>query len=147
MDCSRPGSSVHGILQARILEWVATPSSMGSSQSRDRTHISCITGGFVTSDPPGRPIYSNEVTLKPLLQNRYRKRLPLLTKTSHGIQMFSPSFFLNQQVIQIKMTEPLDFLLIPAGPPSGCVQLCINEKGQPVKRAHLFKEVRIGHLI
>jgi len=45
MDCSPPGSSVHGILQARILEWVAMPSSRGSSQSRDRTHfsyISCI---------------------------------------------------------------------------------------------------------
>ena len=61
--------------------------------------------------------------------------------------MFIPSFFLNQQVIQIKMTEPLDFLLILAWLPSGSVQLCINEKGQPVKRAHLFKEVRIGHLI
>ena len=37
MDCSLPGSSVHGILQARILEWVAMPSSRGSSQPRDRT--------------------------------------------------------------------------------------------------------------
>ena len=35
MDCSLPGSSVHGILQARILEWIATPSSRGSSQPRD----------------------------------------------------------------------------------------------------------------
>ena len=34
-DCSPPGSSVHGTLQARILEWVATPSSRGSSQPRD----------------------------------------------------------------------------------------------------------------
>ena len=39
MDYSLPGSSVHGILQARILEWVAMPSSRGSSQSRDRTHL------------------------------------------------------------------------------------------------------------
>ena len=38
LDCSLPGSSVHGILQARILEWVAMPSFRGSSQSRDRTH-------------------------------------------------------------------------------------------------------------
>ena len=36
-DCSPPGSSVHGILQARILEWVAIPSSRGSSQPRDQT--------------------------------------------------------------------------------------------------------------
>ena len=42
MDCSLPHSSVHGILQARILEWVAVPSSMGSSQPRDRTHLSYV---------------------------------------------------------------------------------------------------------
>ena len=42
MDCSLPGSSVHGILQARILEWVAMPSSRGSSQSRDQIHISYV---------------------------------------------------------------------------------------------------------
>ena len=42
MGCNLPGSSVHGILQARILEWVAMPSSRGSSQPRDRTHVSCI---------------------------------------------------------------------------------------------------------
>ena len=43
-----PGFSAHGILQARILEWVAISSSRGSFQPRDRTHISCITGGFFT---------------------------------------------------------------------------------------------------
>ena len=48
MDCSPPGSSVHGILQARILEWVAMPSSMGSSQPRDQTQVSLIAGGFFT---------------------------------------------------------------------------------------------------
>ena len=42
MDCSPPGSSVHGIPQARILEWVAISSSRGSSGPRDRTRISCI---------------------------------------------------------------------------------------------------------
>ena len=42
IDHSPPGSSVHGIFQTRILEWVATPSSRGSSQPRDRTHISCV---------------------------------------------------------------------------------------------------------
>ena len=41
-----PGSSVHGILQARILEWVAIPFSRGSSQPRDWTQVSCIAGGF-----------------------------------------------------------------------------------------------------
>ena len=42
MDCSTAGSSVHGIFQARILEWVAMPASRGSSRARDQTHISCI---------------------------------------------------------------------------------------------------------
>ena len=48
MDCSPPGSSVHGILQARILEWVAIPFSWGSSQLRDQMQVSCIAGGFCT---------------------------------------------------------------------------------------------------
>ena len=42
MDCSPPGSSIHGIFQARILEWVAIPFSRRWSQSRDRTHVSSI---------------------------------------------------------------------------------------------------------
>ena len=56
-DCSPPGSSVHGILQARILEWVATPSSRGSSQPRDPTHISCTAGRFFTTEPRGKLFY------------------------------------------------------------------------------------------
>ena len=42
MDCSLPGSSVHGIFQARILDWVFTPSSKGSCQPSDRTHVSYV---------------------------------------------------------------------------------------------------------
>ena len=42
MDCSLPGSSVHGILQARVLEWVAIVLSRGSSWPRDWTQVSCI---------------------------------------------------------------------------------------------------------
>ena len=42
LDCSPPGSSVHGILHARILQWVAISYSRGSSWSRDQTHISCV---------------------------------------------------------------------------------------------------------
>ena len=47
MDCR-----VHGILQARILQWVAFPFSMGSSQPRDQTQFSRIAGGFFTTEPP-----------------------------------------------------------------------------------------------
>ena len=48
MDCSPPGSSVYGILQARIQEWVAIASSKGSSWPRDQTQVSCIVGRFFT---------------------------------------------------------------------------------------------------
>ena len=48
MNCSPPGSSVHGILQARILEWVAISFSRGSSRPRDWTQVSCIAGRFFT---------------------------------------------------------------------------------------------------
>ena len=48
MDHSPPGSSVHGILQARILEWVAISFSGTSSQPRDRTWVSCIASRFFT---------------------------------------------------------------------------------------------------
>ena len=50
MDCSPPGSSVHGILQARTLQWVAIPSFRGSSQPRDQTQVSCLAGRFCGSD-------------------------------------------------------------------------------------------------
>ena len=49
VNCSLPDSSVHGILQARIPEWVAYPFSRGSSQPRNRTGVFCIVGGFFTS--------------------------------------------------------------------------------------------------
>ena len=48
MDCSLPGSSVHGILHSSILEWGAIPFSRGSSQPRDQTQISCIASRFFT---------------------------------------------------------------------------------------------------
>ena len=48
MDFSPPGSSVHGILQAKILEWVAIPFSRGSSQTRDQTRVSHIASGLLT---------------------------------------------------------------------------------------------------
>ena len=58
IDCSLPGSFVHGILQARILEWVDISISRWSSWPRDQTHVSwvcCIPGKFFTTEPPGKP--------------------------------------------------------------------------------------------
>ena len=48
MDCSLPGSSVHRIFQARVLEWVASSFSRASSQPRDRTQVSCTAGRCFT---------------------------------------------------------------------------------------------------
>ena len=55
MDCSPPGSSVHGISQASMLKWVAIPFSRRSSQCRGQTQVSCTAGGFFTSESPGKP--------------------------------------------------------------------------------------------
>ena len=52
--CRWPGSSVHRIFQARTLEWIAIPSSSGSLQSRDQTHVSGITDGFFITEPLGK---------------------------------------------------------------------------------------------
>ena len=54
MYCNLPGSSAHGVFQAKILEWVAISFSRGSSQPRDQTCISCIAGRFLTAEPPGK---------------------------------------------------------------------------------------------
>ena len=62
MDCNPPDSSIHGILQTRILEWVAVSFSKGSSWPRDLTCLfcdSCIAGRFFTAEPPGKPVSLN----------------------------------------------------------------------------------------
>ena len=58
MDCRQPGSSVHGILQARILECIATPFSRGSSRPRDPTRLSSIAGRFFS-------VWATRPVLKP----------------------------------------------------------------------------------
>ena len=66
MDCSPPSSSVHGVLQARKLEWLAMPSSRGSSPARDQTHVSCLAGGVFTAEhrrSPGER-YTNLINRK-----------------------------------------------------------------------------------
>ena len=60
LDCRPPGSSVHGILQSRILEWVAMPFSGGSSSSRDQTCLLCLLHCmwiFLPTGPPGKPFF------------------------------------------------------------------------------------------
>ena len=59
MDCSPPGSSVHGVFQVRMLEWVAISYSRGSSQTRDQPMSPALAGTFFTTEPPGKPALTN----------------------------------------------------------------------------------------
>ena len=80
LECSLPGSSVHGIFQARMLEWVVTYFSRGSSPPRDRACISgifCTAGRFFTAEPLGSPLKSNPIQFK-------------LTQSTAGLEQGSP---------------------------------------------------------
>ena len=55
MDYGSPGSTVHGIFQTRILEWIAIPFSRGSSPPRDQTSSPALAGEFFITGPPGSP--------------------------------------------------------------------------------------------
>ena len=63
VDCSPPDSSVHRILDASILEWVAMPSSRGSSLPRDQACGSCLASRFFTAEPPGQPQWRGLILL------------------------------------------------------------------------------------
>ena len=64
--CDPPGSSVHGISQARIQEWIAISSSRGSCWPREQTWVSCTAGWFFTTKPPGKPPVTSAAAAKPL---------------------------------------------------------------------------------
>ena len=68
MGCSLPDSSVDGISQARILEWITIPFSRGSSKSRDRTQVSCISGRFFT-EPLEKPQVTGSVQFSSVAQS------------------------------------------------------------------------------
>ena len=78
MDFRPPGSSVYGILQARILEWVAMPFSRGSSLPRDRTWVSCIAGrSFTVWATREAPKYKSTIFFFLLLKDKLLWKRPL----------------------------------------------------------------------
>ena len=86
VECSLPGSFIHGILQAGIPEWIAMPSFRGYSQPRDQTCISCLpalAGGFFTLAPPGKPVKVKVAQLYPTLWDSRDCSLP--GSCVHGI--------------------------------------------------------------
>ena len=106
MDCSLPGSSIHGILQARILEWVAIPFSRGSSGPQDRTQISLIAGGFFT-------IWATRGTqiLTPPLPSRSSQSTELssLCYTAafhHGLSVLHTAVYICQATLPIIPPSP-----------------------------------------
>ena len=82
VDCSPPGSSVHGVFQARVLEWVAIAFSRGSSRSRDQTQVSRIAGRCFTVGAT-RAVQSEVAQLRPTLCNPMEYSLP--GSSVHGI--------------------------------------------------------------
>ena len=119
MDCSLPGSSVHGILWARILEWVAIPFSKGSSQPRGQTRVYCITGRFFTVfEPPGKRWWPYHMAWP-------RKRIV-------GFCICSQKCWLHDIILYERLEHP-PILVSAEGPepiPWGCrgtsVYYCIN---------------------
>ena len=97
-DCSPPGSSVHGILQARTLEWVAMPSSREFSQIRDWTQVSCIELGFFY-------LLSHQGSPKILEWVAYH----FFRRTSHPrnwtwVSCFAGRFFTSQPIREARIT-------------------------------------------
>ena len=114
VDCSPPDSFVHGILQARILEWIAMPSDKGTSQPRNRTQVSCIASRFFTDWANGKATRESRLfTLKscdsPLRQPRFWSAKSgagsLLTIASH-YELFIGDFN-NQRTAEL-FPEVLD---------------------------------------
>ena len=98
-DCSLPGFSVHGILQARTLEWVAVSFSRGTSQPRDRTLASCLADRFFTvCEPQGShsyrvPISRGSLFIKQLFSDSEMqpglRTIVLLGKSTEALPPFS----------------------------------------------------------
>ena len=86
MDCSLPGSSVHGIFQTRILEWVAISFSRGSFWPRDRTHVSCVSCMRPRFDLSGRtPGRGNDNLLQYFCVGNHMDRGAWLAMTVYGV--------------------------------------------------------------
>ena len=106
-DGSPPGSSVHGIVQARILEWITIPVSRGSSQPRDRTQVSRIVGRFFIFWAIAQTLMDNIFSkMKYKYKNFSRWRIWITL----GLCLLQSSKFYSQLFIKIAMKS--EFLLV-----------------------------------
>ena len=86
VDCCPPGSSDHGISQARVLEWVAISFSRGSFPPRDQTRVSCLTGKFFTTEPPGNPKLVGYRSLTNEETSSYTNRYDIVTNAKAHLE-------------------------------------------------------------
>ena len=117
MDCTLPGSSVHGILQARILEWVAMPFSRGASQTRDHTQVSHIAGRFSS-------IWASRKTLsqRGLWPLRWAQGWPLCSlyfMLVEWLQLFLLSWLVSASGFLFAMFHHGGCFSLPSSPTSG----------------------------
>ena len=119
MNCSPPGSSVHGISQARILEWVAISFSR---ELRNRTHVSCIASWFSTTEPPGKLV--NMVTIPIFWMRKLRHEEITVTSprwggyTTHAVNPTWPWFPMQTSVLftessKLSVLQTCDRLVCP----------------------------------
>ena len=123
MSNSLQPHTVHGIFQARILEWIAFPFSRGSSQPSVQTQVSHIVGRFFTTEPPGKPIFrllEVKSSGTPIMIKRYVNvfsiiRLPhfpfysksLSVSESHSVMSdsFDPMDYIVHGIFQARILE------------------------------------------
>ena len=121
MDCSPLGSSVHEILQARILEWIAMPFSRGSFQPKDWTHVSCNAGGSLPLSYWGSPWWSIayykvvwQCNVVEVLKERKKG-----VKSKQRLNFLLPSFFNSIWVNAL-------YSIMCKCPMCVCIQLCLT---------------------
>ena len=105
MDCSLPGSMVHGIFQARILEWAAISFSRGSSQPRDQTWVSCIADRRFT-------IWATrEAHTEGLSTQKLRQKLLMMPHPEENAQHFMRTLFFLSQCLCSEVDMGMDFII------------------------------------
>ena len=148
MDCSLPGSSVHGILQVSILEWIVMPSSRGSSQPRDRTRVSHMAGGFFTVWATRKALptaYQGEVEKSLRAYWNVSESLCLGSKQTRGSgRWYSRSFsrlslqlMCNWGAVRVWWSQPRG---LPSTPVRADIELCQGHRLSP-SAGYEMKEV------
>ena len=111
MDCSPPGSSLHGIFQASILEKATISSSRESSQPRNQTYVSyvsCIARWFFTTVPPGNPVHHEGGDIDLMTANTVKLRPEYSYEVSMEVHGFHTIRFMPYRFILMMLPAQLD---------------------------------------